>query len=428
MKVQSRMLLFPLLVWVALFHTACSPYSCRVTFGSSTCTPSGSGLGTGGTGGTGGGGGSSSIAAFAFAVDQGGTLDGYTLTSGTSTNTFATTTGYVAPVVPTNDGGSGMVIAQSQYLYAGFGVVGQIYGWTISSTGTLTPIAGSPFAAPFLGSGSGVSQSEMTLDPAGANLFVSDPLQNSIYVFQIGTGGVLTAATGSPFTIPFSPMNLTTDGLGKYLYAVDGDSITHTGSQIAAYAVGTGGVLTAVPGSPFAFPMWQVQGEPTGQFLIGTSGNTVSLSGGDDDNLYVFSITQSGTSAGAIAQVTKQPTVYSPFSIAVQSNVGGTFIYSLGFNDTETAFNPLEGYSLTSIGTLTADTGSPFSGVADGSWGQFDQTGTLLFVYASYVDSGTGAVVTQLAPIDVSSGGALTQPVATTTLATPGFWAVTDPQ
>jgi 6-phosphogluconolactonase (cycloisomerase 2 family) len=269
----------------------------------------------------------------------------------------------------------------------------------------------------------------MVINPAGTMLFVSDTTQDEIYVYTIGTGGVLTEVTGSPFSVPFPPMNLATDGLGRYLYAIDGDYTTHTGSQIAAFAIGTGGVLTTISGSPFAYNMWQVEGDPSGQFLIGTSGNTVSYSGIDDTNLYVFNITPSGTSAGAITQIAVVPTVYSPFSIAVQPNTGGNLVYSFSFNDSDTAFNAIEGYQLNSTtGDLAPDTGSPFSGVANGSWGQFDQSGTLLFVYSSYLNETTGTFVTQLAPIEVGSGGALTQPVATLPLVTPGFWAVTDSQ
>lgn len=217
-------------------------------------------------------------------------------------------------------------------------------------------------------------------------------------------------------------MNLGTDGLGKYLYVVDGNSSTHTGSRVAAYSIGSGGVLTAVVGSPFGFPMWQVKGERSGKFMIGTSGKTVVSAGVDDNNLYVFSI---GTT-GALTQAIKQSTVYAPFSIAVQQNSGGSQVYSFGLNDTDTAFNPVEGYTINGGGTLVADSGSPFTGVGTGSWGQLDQSGSLLFVYGSYFDQSTNQITTQIAPISVGSGGVLTQPAGTLTIATPGFWAVTD--
>jgi hypothetical protein len=266
----------------------------------------------------------------------------------------------------------------------------------------------------------------MITDPAGANLFVADALANKIYVFQIGSGGVLTAATGSPLTLPssFEPINMTTDGLGKYLYVTNGIAGSHTGTSVAAYSIGTGGALIAVPGSPFGFPMWQVKGEPTGKFLIGTTGKTVAYTGVDDDNLYVFSI---GTT-GALTQVTKQSTVYAPFNIAVQKNSGGAQVYSLGINDTQTAFNPIEGYTISGTGGLSADTGSPFSGTGEGSWGQMDESGNLMFVYGSFFDQSTNQITTQIGPVSVGSGGALTEPLSAITIATPGFWTVTDGQ
>jgi len=443
MKSLYRVLLSLLVMLTTLLLANCGgSYGCNVTFGSSTCTPSGSGVGSsssgsGGTGGTGGGGGGggSKPAAFAYDVDQGGTIDGYALS--TTAATFAAISGYAAPVVPTNSGGAGMVVAQQTYLYAGFGSTNQIYGWTIGSGGSLAAISGSPFSATFLSQFvGGVSQDNMIVNPAGTLLFVSDALLDEIYVFQIGSGGVLTAVTGSPFACPTgfgTPMNLATDGLGNYLYVVDGDFSTHQGAQIAAFTIGTGsslGVLTPVTGSPFPFQMWQLQGEPTGQFLIGTSGSSAYYSGVTDDaNLYVFSITQSGADAGAITQITKQSTVYSPFAIAVQSNANGNLVYSFGFNDAGSAFNPIEGYTITSTGGLTADAGSPFSLTnAEGTWGQFDQSGGYLFVYASYLDSTTNTQVTQLAPLTVGTSGALSEPVTAGILTTPGFWVVTDPQ
>ncbi len=432
MTMRVRMVLLLTVALAMMGLASCDHYICTsgATFGSSSCTATGSGLGGSGTGG-------SATAAFAFAVDTAGnTIDGYTLN--TTANTLAATTGYTAPAVPPNNGGVGMVVAQAQYLYVGFGNIGEIYGWTIDSSGFLTAINGSPFSAPFLANfGIGVGQANMITNPAGTMLFISDTLQSEIYVFTIGSGGVLTLASGSPAVLPsgFQPMNLAVDGSGKYLYAINGDFSTHTGSEIAAFSIGSGGTLTPVVGSPFVgsnYFMWQLAGEPTGKYLIGTTGNSAApgYSGVDDDHLYVFSITQSGADAGAIAPVTGSPflTTFSPFSIAVQSNAGGNLVYSFSFNDSATAFNGVEGYEITSTGTLSAVQGSPFTGVAEGSWGQFDQSGANLLVYASYVPEGTGTVVTQLGPDAVGSGGLLTQPISTLTLATPGFWVVTDPQ
>ncbi len=426
-RVRADLLLIVAMATLGL--AGCDHYTCTngLNFGASTCSNSS----ISGPGGSGSGG--SATAAFVFAVDEGtgtgGTIDGFTLD--TTANTFQATPSYIAPAIPDNNGGVGMVVAQKQFLYAGFGTVGEIFGWKISSTGSLTAITGSPFTAPFLGFfGAGVGEANMITNPAGTMLFASDTLQSQIFVFQIGSGGVLTAATPPSITLPlgFQPMNLGTDGTGKYLYAVNGTFSTHTGSEVAAFVIGSSGTLTPVPGSPFAFPMWLVKGEPTGKFLIGTSGKAAFYSGTDDLHLYVFSIAQSGASAGAITPVSGSPfpTAFSPFSIAVQSNTGGDLLYSFSLNDTATGFNAAEGYTISSAGALTADTGSPFSGLTNGSWGQFDQSGAFLFDYGSFLDISTNTVVTQLSPFDVGTGGALTQPITTLTLATPGFWAVTD--
>jgi len=119
------------------------------------------------------------------------------------------------------------------------------------------------------------------------------------------------------------------------------------------------------------------------------------------------------------------PTVYPPYSIAVQSNTGGDLIYSFSLSNTTTttgSYNPIEGYELnTSTGALTAISGSPFTTVSSGDLGLFDQSGTWLSVYS--VSGGTA----QLGVLAVGSGGALTQPVSPVDLTALGPWVITDP-
>jgi len=321
----------------------------------------------------------------------------------------------------------GMAVAQKKFLYTAFGSTDQIFGWSISTTGILSAVQNSPFSASFTtGATSTFDTPRVITNPAGTLLFIADEFVSQIFVYQIGSDGVLTAVTNSPFPVPFSPGNMTTDGLGNFLYVTDSSS-GHTGSEIAAYGIGTGsslGVLTAVSGSPFVgipFDMWQVKGEPTGKYLIGTKGMSLSKNGSDDKNLYVFSIAQPGAAnAGAITLVAPFPTANSPFSIAVQSNAGGNLIYSFGLDDAGTAFNPAEGFQLSSSGALTAVNAS---NVGAGDEGQFDQSGGFLFAYGGLTVNNT--VAYQLTAFDVTSG-ALTQP--TTTLTFGGFWVATDPQ
>jgi hypothetical protein len=233
-----------------------------------------------------------------------------------------------------------------------------------------------------------------------------------------------TVSTGG-----FTPENLTTDGLGKFLYVTDGNPGFHDpNTGILAFSISTanGNVSLTQIGTIFTPAMWQVAGEPTGKFLIGTTGRSAHFDGGiDDDNLYVFSIQQTGASAGALTEIGPFTTgTASPFSIAVQPNTNGNLVYSFSIQDSDFGFNPIEGFSISSNGTLTlATTASNIS--ANGFWGQFDQSGAFLFPYSQTVDQ-NNVVTTQIGALSIGSGGALTQIGSQVTLVTPGFWAVTD--
>ena len=415
MRVRTGLVLIVALAAMGL--ASCGHYVCGANFGNSTCAAGPPSLGGGGSTGT----------AFAFVANgtaSPGTIVGYTLNTSATPPTLKATANYTPPTTPGNDSGIGMTVAQKQFMYAAFGSTQNIFGWSISSAGILTPVSGSPYSVPLLATGttSIFDTARVITNPAGTLLLVGDEFGSQIFVYQIGSGGVLTAVVGSPFLVPFPPGNMTTDGLGTYLYFTDTSLGNHTGSQIAAYSIGSSGTLTAVAGSPFGFPMWQVQGEPTGQFLIGTKGFNVFVNGADDKNLYVFSIAQSGASPGAITQVgAAVPTIYSSLNIAMQSNAGGNLVDSFGLDDLASSFNPVESFALSSSGSLTPVNGSPFLNAAVGTEGKFDQSGGLLFVYGGIFQVNT--VVYTLTSFDVSVGN-LTTPTPTGTYG--GFWVVTD--
>jgi hypothetical protein len=399
-----------------LFGSGCGHYICRPTFSQGTCN----GVVVG-----------SAPSAFAFAVNQtAGTMDGYTLTA--SASLFQATANYTAPTIPFSDAGAGVVVAQKQFLYAVFAKENQIYGWSISKTGTLTPLSGFPMAVTLSGTvASNYRQVSVITNPAGTLLFIAQTLTDQILAYQISAVGALTAVSGSPFsTGADQPINLGMDGSGKYLYvAEDPNLTTHTATKTAAYVIGatgaTVGSLTAVPGSPFAYGMWEIQGDVSGKFLIGISGSTAALSGVDDDNIYLFSIAQTGANAGAITQVAKFLTTYPPFNLTV--NPALEAVYTFSVNSAGNGNNPTEGFLLdAATSTLTVATGSPFTTLFSGGNGQFDETGAYLFAH-----NGDVGVVTsvQLAAFQAdSTTGQLSQPYPNATLVTSGYWAVTDPQ
>jgi hypothetical protein len=420
MRVRAALMLVIALAMMGL--ASCGHYVCGANFGNSTCAAGPVSL-SGGNGGN-------TAAAFVFVADgtaSPGIVVGYTLDTAATPPTLKATPNYTPPTTPNLDSGIGMAVAQKKYLYAAFGKSKSIYGWSISAAGILTAVSGSPLNLPVTfatGTTSVFDTARVITNPAGTLLFLADESGLQVFVYQIGSGGVLTSV-GSPVPVGFSPGNMTTDGLGNYLYITDTSSGNHTGTQIAAFSIGSTGTLTTVPGSPFSgtnFDMWQVQGEPTGKYLIGTKGLSKAVNSAVDDfNLYVFSI---GTSTGALATPVVFPTqnlTDAPFNIAVQQDTGGDLVDTFGLNDSGLSFNPVESFVLNSSGTLSAANGSPFINAEVGSEGKFDQSGGLLFVYGGIFNNNT--VVYTVNGFEVS-GSNLTNPTSIGTYG--GYWVITD--
>ena len=411
----------PLMSIVMLACTAwlagCGHYVCQAGFGDTTCGSGSTGTGTGSGGGT--------PSAFAYAVDQKGTMDGYVFSS--SAKSMGPISGYTAPTIAANTGGVGTVVAQGKYLYAVIQDTQQIFGFQIGANGSLTSLSGFPVSIAGLTGITATSYNQQVVitNPAGTLLFVDQFIPEQIFVYQIGSNGALTPAAGSPFSTlgqTLEAQNMAMDGLGKYLYVAE-DSGDHSGAFIAGYSVSSTGVLTAIPNS-FTWgniPIWQFQGEPSGKYMIGISAKTASYFGSDDDSIYVYAI----NSTGALSPVTGSPfaTKSAPFNIVVQpTSTNGEYVYSLGIDDTGTGFNPIEGFQLNaSTGALTELTGSPFSSLTTATaWAQFDPSGAYLFYL-----SGSGPSVS-LGVLSVASYGGLSAVGSTTPLTTPGYWAVSD--
>jgi len=355
---------------------SCGHYTCSATFGASSCTPSGSGLGGGSTTG--------SPAAFVyFADDNNGDINAALLDTAANFNEI---TGFTEPTFPAAIDG-GMVVVQKQWLYMPL-TSDEILGYSINTTtGALTALPLSPYPT-------SVSFS-ISSDPLGHFLFVAAE-GGGVSVYQISqTDGSLTLVPGSPFATPGFAWSTTTDGLGKFLYVSQGP----LADEVAAFSINSStGALTPVPGSPFAgvgFNMSSVKGEASGKFLLGTTG-LVGVNGEAIDNhIYVFNINQS---TGAISPVSGSPftTLYSPINIAVHPS--GTFVYS--FSENSSGENgPMEGFQISSTGTLTELSTSPFTSLSfEVGIGTFDQSGAYLFTHpvgsvgALAVDASTGAL------------------------------------
>ncbi len=142
---------------------------------------------------------------------------------------------------------AGMTIdSKGQFLYAADSGNNAVLSFNITASGTLTPVAGSPFTA-------GTQPVSVAVDSNNAFLYTANKGSNDISAFTV-KAGVLTTVTGSPFpattsgaTTPAQPIFLTVDPTNQFVYI--GDSGTN---NIFAYAISlTDGSLVAVTNSPF---------------------------------------------------------------------------------------------------------------------------------------------------------------------------------
>jgi DNA-binding beta-propeller fold protein YncE len=398
-----------LIVAMAIMGWAgCDHYNCGSgpNLGSG-CTAGSGGLSTGGTGTSGGN--SIAVLAYYLSNNEVGSIELNTSPA------LLDTPNFVLPTLPTGYTNSGAVIAQEQFLYVPYASTSSLYAWSIdASTGALTALAGSPFSVPDAAGLASASQltAPIITNPTGTFLFMADAHDSRIDVFQIGTSGVPILLSQTTTSIP--PWNLSTDGLGRYLYVTEGNAASE-GEKMAVYSINSlTGALSG--GTTMAFPMWQVQGEITGQFMIGVDGETGFAPNKDfDPNVYVFSIGANGV----LTQLAKYPTPSGngPTSVAVSPN--GQFVYDFNVSTTTAVDGPLDGFSLTG-GVLTPL--ATVSGLTTPGEGFFDQSGAFLFFYASgaigvfNIDTTTGIPSEPVQPVAVG-GGAVVYP-----------WVVTDTQ
>jgi 6-phosphogluconolactonase (cycloisomerase 2 family) len=118
--------------------------------------------------------------------------------------------------------------------------------FSISSTGALAPVPGSPFAA----SGEAAA---VTVNCAGTFAFVSDAGSSSVDAYAMAADGSLIPVAGSPFpsggTSTINALTLTPNSNNLLTSDV-------FNSQVSSLAVAQDGSLQPVPGSPFAADDW----------------------------------------------------------------------------------------------------------------------------------------------------------------------------
>jgi 6-phosphogluconolactonase len=92
------------------------------------------------------------------------------------------------------------------------------------------------------------SDNGLAVDSASAYLYIArSGTGGGVRAFAIGGGGTLNEISGSPFVSGGQAYSVVLDNAGKYVYAAN-----RANGTIYGYTIGTGGALTALGGSPYA--------------------------------------------------------------------------------------------------------------------------------------------------------------------------------
>ena len=93
----------------------------------------------------------------------------------------------------------------------------------------------------------------VAVQPSGKFVFVTaydstvTPHLGYLFAFSVGTGGVLTPVSGSPFAAGAQPSAVASDASGNYVYATD-----YARNQVLGFSVSAAGALTPLSGSPLS--------------------------------------------------------------------------------------------------------------------------------------------------------------------------------
>jgi 6-phosphogluconolactonase len=246
--------------------------------------------------------------------------------------------------------------------------------------GTLTPHAGSPFAAGGAGTGAGLaSQGALQLSPGGRFLIAADAGSNQISVLRILPGGSLKRVPGGV---------VSSGGVLPVSVAVHGDLVYVAnsgtgGSNYTGFRLGRNGRLHPVAGSTVALPDSAQPGDVlfngTGRKLVGARVGTSQI-----DSFTV----------GANGRLTAAP--HSPFSAQGLGPFGSEFrptnprqLFVSNAHNTGTGSGTVSAFRDSANGTLTSIGSSPFADKQTAPcWVEITHNGRFLFT----VNTASGTV------------------------------------
>ncbi len=204
---------------------------------------------------------------------------------------------------------------------------------------------------------SGASASDVIVPTAvnvlasGAYVYVTaydssvTPHVGYIFAFSVGSGGVLTPLSGSPYAAGVQPSAIASDASGSYVYVTDFAKGDVLGYSVAPSTAAVAGALVPLGGSPF-----QAGNQPSA-IVVDPSYPFAYVA-----NSRVRTVTAYSMSSGALASIGTFSAGLQPVAIGIDPSTNH-FLYTVNFLD-----NTVSGFELSATaGTLLDSQLSPYA-------------------------------------------------------------------
>lgn len=160
----------------------------------------------------------------------------YTMSFNTSTGALAQVNGVLNPK-QTGDADYGMAIAPSgSYLFAAETGIGAVRVFSISTSGVLNEVSGSPYTT-------GTGPYAVLVDSTGSYVYVANRTDGTISGFLLSATGALTAIAGSPFSTGKLPSTMVEDKTDTYIAVLNAGGSSDL--QVFKFDATTAGALTS---------------------------------------------------------------------------------------------------------------------------------------------------------------------------------------
>jgi 6-phosphogluconolactonase len=231
--------------------------------------------------------------------------------------------------------------------------VNTVAGFQHNADGSLTALAGSPFAAGGAGTGTIIgSQGSLQSTADGRFILAADAGSNQISVLRIAPDGSLAPVDGSPFSSHgIEPISITVHGALVYV-ANEGNGVS--GSNYTGFRLTPRGRLIPIPGSTVALPATANPGDilfnSTGDNVVGVEVGTTDPNTFRIDSFLVGANGRLSPAPGSPFPAQSAGPFGSEFSPTNPSHLYVSNAHAGAGNGSVSAFNVAADGSLSSIG------------------------------------------------------------------------------